>query len=39
MYANNSNIKLFYAYNANYKLFRFWGKISQIVTKMDFLYV
>jgi hypothetical protein len=39
MYFTNNYIKLFYPYNANNKYSNFHSKISQIVTKMDFLYV
>jgi hypothetical protein len=39
MYANSRYNKLIYAYNANFQFFNFRIKISQIVTKMDFLYV
>ena len=39
MHFTNNYIKLSYPYNANNKHSDFQMKISQIVTKMNFLYV
>ena len=39
MYVIDSNTKINYVQSAVYIDFNFWMKISQIVTKMDFLYV
>jgi hypothetical protein len=33
----NSNIKLFYVYNANFKCFNFFEKNAPIVYNMDYL--
>jgi hypothetical protein len=39
MHIQNSNIKLFNAYNATNKFLNFSQEISQIVENMDYLYV
>ena len=39
IYFINSNIKLIYVYNANFKGFDFFGKKTLKGSKLDFLYV
>ena len=39
MHIIDSNTKINYVQSAVFIYFKFWVKISQIVTKMDFLYV